>query len=84
MLPGLYSYESGQPATGDIFAWFSENMVPKNYQEQAEIENKTILQYLGEKAEKIKIGSTGLIALDWLNGNRGILANSNLSGMLLG
>lgn len=84
MVPGLYGYESGQPATGDIFQWFADTSVPERYYKEAEKEKKTILQYLGELAERIEPGTTGLVALDWFNGNRSILSNYNLSGLIIG
>lgn len=84
MVPGLYGYESGQPATGDVFAWFAKNCVPKAYEERAEKEGKSILTLLGEMAEKLFPGESGLVALDWFNGNRSILSNYNLSGMIVG
>lgn len=84
MVPGLYGYESGQPATGDIFQWFADNCVPEKYYREAEKTGKSILEYLGELAERIEPGSTGLIALDWFNGNRSILSNYNLSGLIVG
>ena len=84
MVPGLYGYESGQSATGDIFAWFAENCVPGAYEEKARREGKSTLQMLGEMAERLWPGESGLIALDWLNGNRSILSNYNLSGLIAG
>lgn len=84
MIPGLYGYESGQPATGDVFSWFADNCVPAAYTEEADRRGMTILQYLGELAEKIAPGESGLIALDWLNGNRSILSDYNLSGVIMG
>ncbi len=84
MVPGLYGYESGQPATGDIFSWFAENCVPKTYEERAKEEGKSILEFLGGMAEKLYPGESGLVALDWFNGNRSILSNYNLSGMVVG
>lgn len=84
MIPGLYSYESGQPATGDAFQWFADNCVPKDYVEKAQAAGKSILQYLGEKAEILEPGESGLVALDWLNGNRSVLSNYNLSGVIVG
>ena len=84
MIPGLYGYESGQPATGDIFEWFSKNCVPKSYEKAALAENISLLEYLGELAENMLPGQTGLVALDWFNGNRSILSDYNLSGMIVG
>ena len=84
MVPGLYGYESGQPATGDIFQWFADTGVPERYYREAEEKKQSILQYLGELAAKIEPGTTGLVALDWFNGNRSILSNYNLSGLIVG
>lgn len=84
MVPGLYSYESGQSATGDVFSWFAENCVPESYYKEARKQGKKILDYLSEKASGLSIGESGLIALDWLNGNRSVLSDYNLSGMVVG
>ncbi len=84
MIPGLYGYESGQPATGDVFSWFAQNCVPAPYAERARKEGKSLLDLLGEMAVQYKPGETGLVALDWLNGNRSILSNYNLSGLIVG
>ncbi len=84
MVPDLYGYESGQPATGDIFTWFAQNCVPSAYAEKAQKEGKSLLQFLGELAERYKPGESGLVALDWLNGNRSVLSDYNLSGLIVG
>lgn len=84
MVPGLYGYESGQPATGDVFQWFADHCVPQEYVRKAKQEGKSVLAFLGDLAEKLKPGESGLVALDWLNGNRSILSNYNLSGAIIG
>lgn len=84
VLPGLYGYEAGQAAVGDIYDWFVSNMVPSEYIREVQEKNVNIYDYIEERAEKIKPGSSGLIALDWWNGNRSLLVDSDLSGMLLG
>ena len=84
MVPGLYGYESGQPATGDLFEWFAGNAVPREYYEKAGEEGKSILEYLGDLAAELEPGESGLIALDWFNGNRSVLSNYNLSGAIIG
>ena len=84
MVPGLYGYESGQPATGDLFEWFAGNAVPREYYEKAGEEGKSILEYLGDLAADLEPGESGLIALDWFNGNRSVLSNYNLSGAIIG
>jgi L-ribulokinase len=74
ILPGLYGYEAGQAAVGDMLAWFVEKMVsdPGSY------------EALEQAAARIKPGETGLVALDWFNGNRTILADADLSGAIFG
>ncbi|NMW65674.1 ribulokinase [Mobiluncus mulieris] len=81
---GAWGYESGQTAVGDIFAWFLDNCVPSKYEKMAETAGKTVHEILEELAAKQTIGAHGLIALDWHNGNRSILADSRLSGTILG
>lgn len=84
MVPGYYSYESGQPAVGDIFGWFADHLADSKLQEEACLQSMTVLELLGEKATRIKPGESGLIGLDWFNGNRSTLMDYDLSGMLLG
>lgn len=84
VIPGLYAYEAGQAAVGDIFDWFVKNQVPAAYQQEAESRGISIHALLTEKAEKLAVGESGLLALDWLNGNRSVLDDSALSGLILG
>ena len=84
VIPGLVSYEAGQSAVGDIFDWFVKNCVPASYAEEAAEKNENLHTLLTEKAEKLAVGETGLVALDWFNGNRSVLDDSRLSGMILG
>lgn len=84
IVDGEWGYEAGQTAVGDIFAWFTDNCVPAKYYEQAAAEGIGIHELLTNEAAKQKIGEHGLIALDWWNGNRSVLADARLSGMLLG
>jgi len=83
-VPNYYSYESAQASVGDTFEWFTNNALPSSYYENAKKENKKIHQYLREKAEKLKVGESGLIFLDWLNGNRSTLTDARLTGALIG
>lgn len=83
-LPGFISYEAGQAAVGDIFGWFAHNCVSARLEQEAEEAGKRVFQLLDEKAEKLKPGQSGLVALDWFNGNRTVLVNADLSGLIMG
>mgnify|MGYP002590007776 FL=1 len=69
---------------GDHFAWFIDRCVPASYTEQARAAGRNIHAFLREKAQAKKPGESGLLALDWWNGNRSVLVDADLSGMLLG
>jgi L-ribulokinase len=84
ILPGFFGYEAGQSGVGDIFAWFVENGVPESYEQEAGRRSKDIHALLEEKAAGLKVGESGLLALDWWNGNRSILVDVDLTGLLLG
>ena len=84
ILPGYYGYEAGQPATGDIFAWFVENCVSCNIHAQAQADGVSVHQLLEQRASQLRPGQSGLLALDWWNGNRSVLVDAELSGLMLG
>lgn len=84
IIPGYFGYEAGQSAVGDIFAWYIEHGVPAYVCEQAEREGLGFHEWLEKKAALLQPGVSGLIALDWWNGNRSVLVDADLSGMLLG
>ncbi len=84
ILPGFFGYEAGQSCVGDHFQWFIENCLPAAYYEDAKAKGMNIHKYLREKAEKYKPGESGLVALDWWNGNRSCLVDVDLTGMILG
>lgn len=84
VLPGLFGYEAGQSCVGDHFEWFVKNCVSREYMENAEKQGVNIHKYLREKAKNLKVGESGLVALDWWNGNRSILVDVDLSGVILG
>ncbi len=84
ILPGFYGYEAGQAAVGDIFAWYVENGVPYSVYEEAQKRNTHVHAILEERASLLQPGQSGLIALDWWNGNRSVLVDAELSGLLLG
>ncbi len=84
ILPGYFGYEAGQAAVGDIFDWFISNCIPASYEREAEKLGINIYRFLEEKASKLKPGESGIVALDWWNGNRSILNNADLSGLIVG
>lgn len=84
IMPGFYGYEAGQSCVGDHFAWFIDNCLPKEYYDAAEKAGMNIHKYLRSKAEQQKPGESGLVALDWWNGNRSVLVDVDLTGMMVG
>ena len=84
VIPGLYGYEAGQSAVGDIFAWFVDHVVPPEYHAAAEREGMNLHDYLEREAARQKPGEHGLLALDWWNGNRSTLVDVDLGGLMLG
>jgi L-ribulokinase len=84
IIPGYFGFEAGQSCVGDHFAWFVDNCVPPAYHEQAKRRGLNAHQLLEEKAAWQKPGEHGLVALDWWNGNRSILVDVDLTGLLIG
>lgn len=84
IMPGFAGYEAGQSCVGDHFAWFVDNCCPQSYHEAAKAKGIGVHQYLTELAEAQKVGEHGLVALDWWNGNRSVLVDVDLTGMMLG
>lgn len=84
IIPGFYGYEAGQACVGNGFEWLVDNLVPKKYYEEAEKQGISIYALLNQKAALLKPGESGILALDWLNGNRSILSNSDLTGCFFG
>ena len=80
VMDGYYGIEAGQSGVGDIFLWFVDHLVPDSYGKTQEAK----FAKLERAAKKLKAGESGLLALDWNNGNRTILVDVRLSGMLLG
>ena len=84
VMPGYFGYEAGQSCVGDHFAWFIENCLPASCYEEAMQRNQNIHSYLRSRAEILRPGQSGLLALDWWNGNRSVLVDVDLSGLMLG
>jgi len=84
IVPGYFGYEAGQSAVGDIFAWFTQHAVPPEYHAAAEARAVGVHDVLAEEAAALLPGESGLLALDWWNGNRSVLVDAELSGLLVG
>jgi L-ribulokinase len=84
IVAGRWGYEAGQSGVGDIFAWFTDHAVPASYSREAVRRGISLFDLLSEEAASKPAGAHGLIALDWLNGNRSVLVDHHLSGAVLG
>lgn len=84
ILPGYFGFEAGQSCVGDHFAWFAENCVPATYRDEATKLKISIHELLTSKASKLRPGQSGLLCLDWWNGNRSVLVDVDLTGVMLG
>jgi L-ribulokinase len=84
IIPGYFGYEAGQSCVGDHFAWFVDNCVPAAYAREAADKAITVHELLEAKAARQLPGEHGLIALDWWNGNRSVLVDVDLTGLLIG
>lgn len=78
ILPGSVGLEAGQSAVGDIFNWFTTHLCPPEYASGDRHKN------LQKAGSRLRPGESGLLALDWNNGNRTVLVDPLLSGMLVG
>jgi len=79
VIPGMYGLEAGQSAVGDIFNWFVKHLAPANSTAGEDPHDR-----LSREAERLQPGASGLMALDWNNGNRTILVDPLLTGLLVG
>jgi L-ribulokinase len=84
IVPGLWGYEAGQSGVGDIFAWFVRNGVPAGYSEAAAERNLDLHDYLTGLSARQDVGEHGLVGLDWHSGNRSVLVDHELSGLIVG
>lgn len=79
ILPGMYGIEAGQSAVGDLFDWFVRRIAPSDFGPPAERHAR-----LTEAAARLRPGESGLLALDWHNGNRTVLVDPLLTGLMVG
>jgi L-ribulokinase len=84
ILSGSWGYEAGQSGVGDIFAWFVTNCVPESYHVAARQAGVSLHEYLTDLAGRQRVGQHGLVALDWHSGNRSVLVDHELSGVIIG
>ena len=84
IVPGFWGYEAGQYAGGDMFAWFFHHAVPASVKSQARKLKLPFTSLLERRAAALRPGESGLLALDWWNGNRCVLVDADLTGLLLG
>jgi L-ribulokinase len=84
IIAGMWGYEAGQSAVGDIFAAFTRHSVPPGYFDEARRRGVSVHDVLSEVAARQPAGAHGLIALDWMGGNRSVLVDHRLSGAIAG
>ena len=84
IVEGLYGYEAGQSGVGDIFGWFTAHFVPAELTREADDRGMSVHELLTEQAAGQEVGAHGLLALDWQSGNRSVLVDHELSGLLVG
>ncbi|MEO7350284.1 MAG: ribulokinase [Marmoricola sp.] len=81
---GSWGYEAGQSGVGDIFGWFVRTSVPPAYVAEAGRSGETVHELLTRLASEQEVGEHGLVALDWHSGNRSVLVDHQLSGLVIG
>jgi L-ribulokinase len=84
IVEGSWGYEAGQSGVGDIFGWFVEHGVPPYVHEAAAAAGISVHEHLTALASQQAVGEHGLVALDWHNGNRSVLVDHELSGLVVG
>jgi L-ribulokinase len=84
IVAGQFGYEAGQSAVGDIFGWFIDQAVPAPLRQEAELRGISVHDLLTEQAGALPVGAHGLVALDWEGGNRSVLVDHGLSGVIAG
>ena len=83
-IPGLCGFEAGQTCLGDHFSWAAERIAPESVARAARAHGTSVQAELSTMAASLRPGESGLLALDWWNGNRSVLVDAGLSGLILG
>ncbi len=84
IVPGYWGYEAGQSAVGDIYAWFFRTGITAEIESEAKHRGMSAAEFITTEAWRLKAGESGLLALDWWNGNRSVLVDAELSGVIVG
>ena len=84
IIPDYFGYEAGQSCVGDHFDWVVRQGLPSGYHDEARERGIDLHELLQDKAARLRPGESGLLALDWWNGNRSILVDAGVSGLLIG
>ncbi len=84
IIDGFFGYEAGQSGVGDIYAWFADDIVGADVADAARAAGQNVHEYLSALAAEQEVGHHGLVALDWVNGNRSVLVDAELSGVIVG
>jgi L-ribulokinase len=84
IVAGKWGYEAGQSGVGDIFGWFVDTSVPPAYHQAAAAAGESLHEHLTALAAEQSVGEHGLVALDWHSGNRSVLVDHELSGLVVG
>jgi L-ribulokinase len=82
--PGLWGFEAGQSGVGDIFGWLVDHFVGPEYHDEAAARGVSLHEHLSQLAAEQEVGEHGLVALDWQSGNRSVLVDHDLSGVIVG
>lgn len=84
VVPGLYTYEAGQSAVGDLLNWFVTNSIPGSYEDEAKAGGISVFTLLTDKAAELRPTENSPVGLDWVGGNRTPLNDSSLPGVMTG
>lgn len=84
IVPGMWAYEAGQAGFGDTFGWFARTMASADVADVAALSGRSVFEVLESQAAPLRPAESGVLVLDWFNGNRSVLIDSRLAGAILG